>query len=61
MHVILATGREQFALVYLEDIIISFKSPLKYVQQVRQVLRLLSDPGVPLKIKKCLFFTESTA
>lgn len=55
----LATVKWKFALNYLEGIIIFPKSPLKHVKHVRQKLRLLTDAGVTIKLKKCLFLTNT--
>lgn len=59
MHVILATVKWKLALVYLNDIIIFSKSPLKQVDHVHQVLKLLSDVEVTLTLKKFSFFTDT--
>lgn len=39
---------EQFALVYLDDIVITLHTPEEHIDHVRQVLILLHDDGVPL-------------
>lgn len=41
MDVILASGRCQFTLVYLKDIVVFSKSPADHIEQVRRVLELL--------------------
>lgn len=58
MDVILSTIRWQFALVYLDDIVVFSKNPYEHIDHVKQVLTLLHDAGVgvTLKLEKCDFF-----
>lgn len=59
MDVILSTVKWQFALVYLDDIVVFSRTPVEHIDHVRHVLTLLHDDGVILKLKKCRFFTDT--
>lgn len=48
----------QFAWVYLEDIVIFWRTPDIHIEYVRQVLTLLNDAGMKLALKKGEFFTK---
>lgn len=49
----------KFTLVYLDDVIIFFRSIRESFTHVKSVLRLLQRAVVPLKLKKCFFFQSS--
>lgn len=49
----------QFALVYLDDIVIFSKSPADHIEQDRRVSRMIYEFGVSLKLKKGKFFAET--
>lgn len=53
MDIMLYSVKWWVALVYLDDIVIFPNSPFDHIDHVRQVLTLLSDAGVTLKLKKC--------
>lgn len=47
------------ALVYLDDVIIYSKTVTVHFEHVREVLTLLRNAGVTLKLSKCSFFGTS--
>lgn len=57
--VTLTPVRRQTGLVHLHDIVTFSKPSEKYIDLAWTVLSLLQKTGVPLKIKKCWFFTNS--
>lgn len=59
VDVMFATVKKQFALVYFDDIIIFSKSRLEDAKHVSQILHILSDAGVRVKLKKRSLFTKS--
>lgn len=59
MDVINASVKWQFVLVYLDNITIFSKSPSEHVEHTHQVLHLLSDDGVTLKLKIYSIFTDT--
>lgn len=59
MDVILSTIRWQYALVYLDDVIVYSRSIEAHLDHVYSVLQLLKDAGVTLQLKKCQFFTDN--
>ena len=59
LDMILAGVRWQFALVYLDDVIVYSRTVDEHEEHVRAVLRLLQSAGVTLKLKKCEFFSTS--
>ena len=59
MDVILSSVRWQFALVYLDDVIIFSRSVEEHFAHVRTVLSLLQKAGVTLRIDKCCFFSAT--
>lgn len=58
MDDILSIVKQQFAILYLKDIIIFWRSVEKYLDHVLTVLGLLLRAGVSLKLKKCFFFND---
>lgn len=59
MDVSLSRVKWQFTLFYLDDIVVFSRLPNERIDQVRQVLTLLRNAGVTLKLRKCEFFTNS--
>lgn len=59
MHVILSTVKYQFALVYLDVIVIFSRTPDEHILPIHTILNLIRDSGVTLKLKKIHFFTET--
>lgn len=57
MDVILSPLKWQFALVYLDKIVVCWRSPRDSINLVKQFLSLLQDTKVSLKVKNCNFFT----
>ena len=56
LDIILTGVRWKTCLVYLDDVIIFSKSMEEHVQHVDDVLELLGNAGISLKLKKCEFF-----
>ena len=59
IDVILSSVKWQFALVYLDDIVIFSPKPEEHIEHVKKVLMLLQDAGVTIKLRKCFFFTDN--
>lgn len=57
--VILAQVRWQFALVYLDDVIIYSKSIEEHFDHLDIVLKLMHGAGLTLKLRKCAFFQDT--
>lgn len=57
VYFILVSVKCQYALVYLEDVIICSRTAVVNLMHVQLVLRLLPEAGVSLKRSKCFFFT----
>lgn len=55
MAVIITSVRWQYALVYLNDIVILSKAPQEHIVHVRKVLKLLRIAEVTLRLKECRF------
>ena len=55
---ILADAKWQFAIVYIDDIIIFSRTPEEHLEHLDTVLGLLAKAGVTLKLNKCHFFRE---
>lgn len=49
----------QFALVYIDNIVVFSRSIAEQIDHVKHVLPLLRHAGVILKLKKCKFLTET--
>lgn len=56
MNIILSSVHWQFALVYLDDVIVFSKTLDEHFDHVRTVLRLLRNAGVTIRLDKCSFF-----
>jgi Reverse transcriptase (RNA-dependent DNA polymerase) len=59
VYLILAHVKWEYALVYLDDVIVYSISVEPYLTQLDHVLILLSNAGVTLKPSKCQFFHDS--
>lgn len=55
MDVILESVKGQFAMVYLENIVIISTMPEKHIEHVQYVFTLLQLIKVAIKLKKCSF------
>lgn len=58
MNVILSPVKLQFALGYLNDIIMLSRTAEEHIKQICTVLSLLQRAGVKLELKKCKLSTE---
>lgn len=56
MDVISSSIKWKPAPLYLDNIVVFPKTPLKHFEHVRSVLTVLEEAGVILKLKKCEFF-----
>ena len=56
LEFILSALRWQTCLIYLDDVIVFSKDTKEHIAYVDQVLTLLRQAGVSLKLKKCEFF-----
>lgn len=59
IDVILSSIKWQFALNYLNDLVVFSKTLQRYITQVRKVLLLLHSAGATITVKKCYFFTDT--
>lgn len=59
MNVILSAVCWQFALVYLDDIVVSSMFPRNHIERVRQLLQLLYNAVVTIKLDKCKIFAKN--
>lgn len=57
--VILKTVKSQFALVYLKDVVIFFKTSEEHFRYIREVLTLLNNANITFKLKKCQLFVKT--
>ena len=56
---ILAKVKWNYALIYLDDVIVYSKAVEEHIQHVDEILTLLKNAGASLKLKKCHFFQSS--
>lgn len=49
----------QFALEYLDDTVISYRSVAEHIDHVKNVLTPLRDKGATMKLEKGGYFTET--
>ena len=56
---ILSKVKWQYALVYLDDVIFYSKSVKQHFNQLGEVLSLMHEAGLTLKLPKCYFFRKS--
>lgn len=59
MHFILLMVKWLYAVVYLDEIFILSCSTSEHIAQLRQVLNLLRNSEVTLKLMRCSFFTNT--
>ena len=59
VNIILSRVKWQYALVYIDDVIIYSNSIEKHFEHVHHVLSLLRQAGITLRLQKYNFFTES--
>ena len=59
VDIIMSRIKWETALVYLNDVIIFSKTVSEHFTRVREVLQLLQDAGVSLKLWRCAFFDTS--
>lgn len=59
MDVILSIFNSQYALVYLDGIVICSSTPGKQIKQTGLVSRLLKNASVALNLQNCAFFTNT--
>ncbi len=59
LDIILAEHSWETCLIYIGGVIIFLKTAKQHLQNVYEILSVLHKAGVSLKLKKCLFFTNS--
>ena len=59
VDIVLSRVKWQYALVYLDDVIIYSKTLREHFTHLRTILDLLQEAGVSLKLPKCHFFQAS--
>ena len=59
MNIVLE-GLENFAIPYLDDIIIFSASPDEHLSHLRAVFNKIREHGLKMKLKKCIFFQTET-
>jgi len=59
MNIILQ-GCEDFAIAYLDDILIFSKDPQEHMRHIQAVFERIRQHGLKLKLKKCTIFEEDT-
>lgn len=59
MNIVLQ-GQEEFAIAYLDDILIFSETPEDHLHHIHDVFDRLRTHGLKLKLKKCSFFKEQT-
>ena len=58
LDILLGPYKWNSCLVYLDDVIIFSRDAESHIRHVEQVLNVLKDAGVSLKLKKCSFFGD---
>ena len=58
MDIILAPAKWQFAIVYLDDIIILSNTLEEHFEHIKVVMKLCQAAGLSLKLRKCFFFQQ---
>ncbi|CAB3226541.1 unnamed protein product [Arctia plantaginis] len=56
MNRVLSKSKANFAIIFMDDILIPAKSFEEGIERLEKVLQLLSEAGLTLKLKKCNFF-----
>ena len=59
MNIVLQ-GCEDFAMAYLDDVLIFSKDEKEHLQHVQIIFDRIRQHGLKLKLKKCAFFQEQT-
>lgn len=59
IHKILNKTKVPYVIIYMDDILIPSKTFDEGLQRLEEVLRLLQEAGLTLKMEKCNFFQES--
>ena len=59
LYILLAGLRWNSCLVYLDDIIVFSRSIEDHFQHLGEILAILKEAGLSLKLKKCNFFTKT--
>ena len=59
LDIILSPVKGQYCLVYIDDTIIFSKSPEEHLVHLDDVISLLDEAGLSLKLNKCFFTKES--
>lgn len=59
VDVLLSKTKSRSAVVYLDGIVVRPKSVTEHLVHLRNVLTLLQNPGVALKLPKCSFFDDT--
>lgn len=57
--IILSECELQYALVYLDYVIVYYKSRREHLDHLRTMLTLLKEAAASLKLKKCWFFEDA--
>lgn len=55
MNVILTTINRQYALVYIDDVMIFLKASKEHLRRIKEELNLLNRARITIKLKKCAF------
>lgn len=61
MVIILAPLKRRYALVYIDDTITFLKTPEKHLKHVEELLKILNNAGMMIKLKKYLLFSGAIA
>lgn len=56
MILILSKVKWQYALVYLDNVILFLKTPSPHIEQASIASRLIKSAGLTLKLKRCFLF-----
>ncbi|XP_065928361.1 uncharacterized protein [Magallana gigas] len=59
MNIVLQ-GQEEFAIAYLDDILIFSETPEDHLRHIQDVFNRLRKHGLKMKLKQCSFFKEQT-
>ena len=59
MNIVLQ-GCEEFAMAYLDDVLIFSKNPEEHLRHIETIFERIRQHGLKLKLKKCAFFKEKT-
>lgn len=56
IRVLLTKNKRQYAVFHSDDTVIFLHSPIKHIEHVKQVLKILSNTGMTFNLKKCNVF-----